>query len=251
MSSSSPDIKQSLSQVLARIDVQCEKSNRRRDSVRLVAASKTKPLELVLRSYEAGQRHFGENYVQELVEKSVAFDEQASGDNHIKWHFIGRLQSNKCKLLSRAVNLRCVETLHSVSTARQLDKAVANRDVARCSDPLDVFIQVNASGEASKSGVSSRHECSQLAADIAGECAHLRVAGVMTIGTPGRGNDDAQPDFDELVLCRRAVADTLRVDERDLALSMGMSADFEAAIDHGATHVRVGSLIFGQRNYSK
>lgn len=211
--------------------------------VRLVAVSKTKPNEMLMEAYDAGQRYFGENYVQELCGKAPELP------SDVRWHFIGPLQSNKAATLVKAVGLpglACVETVATSKLARKLDKAVSELPPNDDDDQrrrLDVYLQVNTSGEESKSGVSPGDELIALAEQVTAECPHLRIRGLMTIGSPG----DASC-FDVLVECRRALAERAEYD--DLELSMGMSGDFEEAIRNGATSVRVGSTIFGARDYS-
>ncbi|EFN58933.1 hypothetical protein CHLNCDRAFT_48564 [Chlorella variabilis] len=204
---------------------------------RLVAVSKTKPAEAVREAYEAGHRVFGENYVQELADKAPLLPQDCA------WHFIGHLQSNKVKALLEAVpNLALLETVDSAKLASKLDSTVAS--LGR--PPLAVFVQVNTSGEESKYGVEPQ-DCLALARHIHEQCPHLRLAGLMTIGMP---DYTSRPEnFRCLADCRRAVCAALGLQEGDLELSMGMSGDFEAAIEMGSTNVRVGSTIFGARQY--
>ena len=205
----------------------------------IIAVSKTKPLALLRGCYDIGQRRFGENYMQELIEKAPQMPDD------VEWHFIGHLQSNKAKKLVEAVpNLAVVETVDSLKLAKKLDAGVVDSGVA--GRVLEIFLQVNTSGESSKSGLLwPGAEAAELAASVAAECPSLRVAGVMTIGAPGD-----LTCFDQLVACRVTVAEQLGVPSRSLALSMGMSGDFESAIARGATSVRVGSSIFGARAYA-
>ena len=235
-------VKTALGDILARIDQAV--AARPADTcdspaTALVAVSKTKPVILLEAAYECGQRIFGENYAQELLEKAP----QMPGD--IRWHFIGHLQSNKAKKLVSAVpNLAVVETVDSLKLAKKLDAGVVDSGVE--GRVLDVYLQINTSGESSKSGLAwPGEEPLKLAAAVAAECPSLRVAGVMTIGAPGD-----LTCFDQLVACRVTVAEQLGVPSRSLALSMGMSGDFEPAIARGATSVRVGSSIFGARAYA-
>lgn len=204
---------------------------------RLVAVGKTKPVELLKEAYDAGQRDFGENYAQELVGKAPVLPDD------VRWHFIGALQSNKCKMLiTKVPNLAMVETVKSVKVANGLNKAC--EAIGR--EPLSVMVQVNTSGEESKAGVEPE-KATELAIHVARECTHLRLAGLMTIGMP---DYTSRPEnFTCLLDCRAAVAKELGVDPETLELSMGMSGDFEAAIAMGSTNVRVGSTIFGAREY--
>lgn len=206
-------------------------------TVRLVAVSKTKPAENIQEIYDqVGHRHFGENYFQELVEKAAVLPQD------IHWHFIGHLQSSKASRLIREVpNLFVVETLDSEKLAHKLNNACEN--VGR--SPLNVFIQVDTSGEETKSGVSNE-ELIPLVDFIIQKCPKLILKGLMTIGAPGDLSC-----FGKLVQARKAVAEHLHMEEGDLELSMGMSGDFEEAISTGATSVRVGSTIFGERIYHK
>ncbi|KAK3265329.1 hypothetical protein CYMTET_25979 [Cymbomonas tetramitiformis] len=207
--------------------------------VRLVAVSKTKPVEMLQEAYDAGQRVFGENYVQELLEKAP----QLPGD--ISWHFIGHLQSNKAKAIVKSIpNLQAVETVDSVKLANLLDKAVTEAEWQR---KLNIFVQVNTSGEESKFGVDPADVLS-LARHVHTECPGLTLSGLMTIGMP---DYTSRPEnFECLNNCRSTVAEELGIPAQDLELSMGMSGDFEQAIEMGSTNVRVGSTIFGARNYS-
>ncbi|PRW55987.1 proline synthase co-transcribed bacterial-like protein -like [Chlorella sorokiniana] len=163
----------------------------------------------------------------------------------ISWHFIGHLQSNKVKALLEAVpNLSLLETVDSEKLANKLDSTVA----ALGRPPLAVFVQVNTSGEESKYGVEPQ-DCVALARHIHTSCSNLRLAGLMTIGMP---DYSSRPEnFQCLAECRSAVCEALGLPEAEVELSMGMSGDFEQAIEMGSTNVRVGSTIFGARQYNK
>ena len=207
---------------------------------RLVAVSKTKPVVDVQAAYDAGQRDFGENYVQELAQKAPLLP------SDVRWRFIGKLQSNKVKALLSATaaggihNLHCVETVDSRKLATRLNTVCGT--VGR-EAPLHVMVQLNTSGEGTKSGVADAAAAVELARYIEGaECARLRLAGLMTIGLPAD-----ETCFAALAEARDAVGAALGRDPAELELSMGMSGDFEQAIACGATSVRVGSTIFGVR----
>lgn len=219
----------------------------------LVAVSKTKPLGLVIEAYNAGQKAFGENYIQELVEKSNN-EELEVKCPEIQWHFIGRLQSNKIKLLTSVPNLAMVQTVSSLKIANLLNSAwqkVSSR-------PLDVLIQVNTSGEErnllgsisfviEKGGVAVS-DLVDLYKAVFECCPHLNLRGLMTIGRYGYDeNLEPNPDFSCLYDCRNMVCDALGISKHSLHLSMGMSSDYEMAITMGSTLVRVGSHIFGSR----
>lgn len=228
-----------LRSVLSRVQMAAERSGRSREQVRVVAVSKTKSVPVIRQAYEAGHRVFGENYVQELVEKSP----QLPAD--IEWHFIGNLQSNKVKaLLGGVPNLEMVETVDDKKIANHLDRAVAN--LGR--KPLKVLVQVNTSGEESKSGVEPSG-CVELAKHVKLGCPNLIFSGLMTIGMLDYSS--TPENFKTMRRCRTEVCEALGISEEQCELSMGMSADFEQAIEMGSTNVRIGSTIFGPREYPK
>lgn len=210
---------------------------------RLVAVSKTKPKELVIAAYNEGQRNFGENYIQELLEKANN-PEILRDCPQIRWHFIGRLQSNKVNKFPKIPNLFMVETLESQKTAGALNNAWSSSGFP----PLSVMVQVNTSGEEQKNGIEPR-DASQLVKFLMEECPSLKFAGLMTIGMAEHDNTGPNPDFLCLAKCREQICSELGLNVSDVELSMGMSGDFEEAIRMGSTNVRVGSTIFGQRNY--
>ncbi|KAJ1905244.1 hypothetical protein IWQ60_012321, partial [Tieghemiomyces parasiticus] len=199
---------------------------------RLVAVSKTKPVDSIQAAYDIGQRHFGENYLQELVEKSRQLPQD------IRWHYIGQLQTNKCKALAEVPNLWAIETIDSVKRARALNTACQHR-----SAPLNIFVQVNTSQEENKGGIPVT-EAKTLCRYVLDECPQLHLLGLMTIGSVEHSGQIPNPDFQ---LMAKLQADLSRTLGRDLELSMGMSHDYQHALEMGATNVRVGSSIFGAR----
>jgi pyridoxal phosphate enzyme (YggS family) len=203
---------------------------------RVVAVSKTKPVEDLQAAYDAGQRWFAENYVQEICLKSPMMPAD------VGWRFIGHLQSNKVKLLLESVpSLQCIETVDTEKLANKLNTTVE----ALGRPPLECFVQVNTSGEESKYGVEPS-EVVTLCEHIARNCSNLRLGGLMTIGQP---DYTSRPEnFSTLSSCRDAVAEALGMDPSSLELSMGMSNDYPAAVEMGSTNVRVGSTIFGARS---
>lgn len=215
-----------------------------RSEPRLLAVSKTKPVEDLLEAYAVGQRDFAENYVQELIGKVT----QMPPD--VRWHFIGNLQSNKAKELVRGCGplLAAIETVDSAKLADKIDAAVASLpEVLRRTraQPLELMIQVNTSPwEGTKSGVVAA-DVPALADHIRASCSNVKLAGLMTIGAPGEPGC-----FTALCGCRDALARHLQVQPSTLRLSMGMSGDFEEAVAAGSDSVRVGSSIFGGRNYT-
>lgn len=227
-------IQQNLAHIQQQIQHTCQQANRAETSVRLLAVSKTKPIEAILSAYQAGQTAFGENYVQEGVKK-IQYCQQH--DIQLEWHFIGPLQSNKTKLVAEYFDW--IQTLDRAKIADRLN-AQRPPQVA----PLNVLIQVNISQEASKSGIQPP-ELLPLAKHIE-QLPHLRLRGIMSI--PENTQDlqqqiyyfsQMQNLFEQLKKqCPNQNIDTL---------SMGMSADMDNAIKCGSTMVRIGTAIFGQR----
>lgn len=224
-------IQANLQSVRQRIDAACRQAHRSPASVLLLAISKTFPASSIQEAYSAGQRSFGENYVQEAVEKIT----ELAGLG-IDWHFTGPLQSNKTRLV--ASHFSWVHGVDRYKIAQRLSDA---RDAHL--PPLNVCIQVNLSGEATKSGVASG-ELADLARAVA-ILPRLRLRGLMAIPEPTPDVALLRGRYAEL----RSLRDTLNTEGLGLdTLSMGMSSDLELAIEEGATIVRVGSAIFGARN---
>jgi pyridoxal phosphate enzyme (YggS family) len=219
--------------IRAKIDAAAKAAGRAPDSVRLVAVSKTHPFEKIAKLYAAGHRDFGENYVQELLEKAKLAREQ--GLEEIRWHFIGHLQTNKVKAL-----LPDVAVIHGVGSFR-LAQEISKRASA-LGRRMRVLIEVNIDDEESKSGARIS-ELRDLAEGIAA-LPQLELAGLMCIPDPGRSGGPRES-------FRRLAA--LEAELRPLThgeLSMGMTSDFPDAIAEGATLVRVGTAIFGERDSS-
>ncbi|XP_013414433.1 pyridoxal phosphate homeostasis protein [Lingula anatina] len=211
---------------------------------RLVAVSKTKPPDMVLEAYNCGQKHFGENYVQELEQKSR--DTVLEKCQDIKWHFIGPLQSKKIPKVIGVPNLFVIETIDTEKLATKLNTAWGKLEK---SDKLKIFVQVNTSKEENKSGCSP-DQCGALVSHIISSCPNLKFGGLMTIGALGYDlSKGPNPDFQELIRCRKEICESLGLRLEEIELSMGMSNDFEHAIEVGSTNVRVGSTIFGARTY--
>lgn len=218
-------LRERLEEVRARIASAAARAKRDPDAITLVAVSKTKPASDVAEAYAAGQRVFGENYAQELLEKRDALRHLPD----LEWHFVGRLQSNKAKLVARAA--RMIHAVDSDKLARELGK--------RAESPLDVLIEVNVGGEASKGGVSPAMLPSLIATIAAIE--NLRLRGLMSIPPPS----DEPRKFHRML---RELRDANGGPTRLPVLSMGMTDDLEVAIEEGATMVRVGTAIFGSRS---
>ena len=219
-----------LAEIRARIEKAAAACGRDPSSITLVAVSKTKPVEAIREAYQAGQRIFGENYAQELATKAEALADLLD----IKWHFIGHLQSNKAKLVAAHAHL--VHALDTPGTARELARRVQLYNRPR----LAVMLEVNVAGETAKHGVPPQ-EIEDLLASVA-TFPELEAVGLMTM-PPAGDLEAARSVFAALVSLRNLHGGQARLP----CLSMGMSDDLEIAIAEGATHVRVGSAIFGER----
>lgn len=214
---------------------------------RLVAVSKTKPPEMVIEAYRQGQRNFGENYVNELVDKA-SNPQILESCPEIKWHFIGHLQKNNVNKLLGVPNLFMVETVDSSKLA---DRVSSSWQRLRPSSTrkLNIMVQLNTSGEGSKHGLAAE-EAVDTVRHVLNHCSALHFSGLMTIGRYGYDlSEGPNPDFQMLLSRRQEVCAGLQLPLEQVELSMGMSTDFEHAIEVGATNVRVGSTIFGLRDY--
>jgi pyridoxal phosphate enzyme (YggS family) len=215
-------LKQRLEAVEERIDAACRRSGRKRSDITLVAVTKVFPASVVKEAYEIGLRDFGENYVQEFAGKAPELGPMPGA----RFHLIGHLQSNKAKLASELFQV--IETVDSAKLAKRLDATGAL---------LDVMIEVKLSPEESKSGADPEVVSSVI--DAIGECRNLKLTGLMTMPPWSDDAELSRPYFRKL----REIGDRVGLPQ----LSMGMSHDLEVAIEEGATHVRVGTALFGKR----
>jgi hypothetical protein len=226
-------LKQRLEQVKERIRQACESCGRETDSVRLVAVSKTIAADLVREAIEAGVTILGENYVQEARDKFNALVQYP-----VSWHFIGHLQSNKAKYAVRLFDL--IHSVDSLKLARELDKQAAKVDKIQ-----QILVQVNISGEDTKSGISPE-ESPRLIAEIS-QLQNIAVKGLMTMPPYFYQPEKVQPFFAALRKLRDQIKEQSQPNVSLGELSMGMTGDFEVAIKEGATLVRIGTAIFGER----
>jgi hypothetical protein len=217
-----------LQQVRARLAAAVTTAGRAPGSVHLVAVSKLQPTSAIRAAYAAGQRDFGENYVQELQQKATELADLSD----LRWHMIGHLQRNKARVVAPLASL--VHTVHSAELASELDK--------RAKGPLRVLIEVNVGGEAQKSGCVPEALGNVLAA--VGAAQKLVLAGLMCVPPHTADPSAARPYFEELARLQKLHGGAERLPE----LSMGMTADLEQAVAAGATIVRVGTAIFGDRS---
>lgn len=220
--------------VRARIEAACAAAGRPRDAVRLLPVSKTRPASDVLVAYDAGCRRFGENKAQDARAKAA----ELAGTPGLEWVMIGHLQSNKARLVAEFASE--FQALDSVPLAAELD-----RRLHAAGRTLDVLIQVNTSGEASKSGLPPQ-DVVAFAAQLRPFDA-LRVRGLMTLALPSPDPAPVAACFARMLDAQRALRDAAVPGQTYDELSMGMSGDFELAIAHGATVVRIGTAIFGRR----
>jgi pyridoxal phosphate enzyme (YggS family) len=216
-----------------RIGTACARAGRSPEDVILVAVSKTFPPEKIREVLASGVPDIGENYAQELLRKREALP-----DPSIRWHFIGHLQSNKVKQILGFVHM--IQAVDSVDIAREIDKRGA--DLGRT---IDVLIEVNTTGEASKYGVMPR----RVGEFLKGlePLSSVRVCGLMTMGFFGPDPEVSRPLFRQLRLLRDDLSGLRQHNVHMRHLSMGMTGDFEVAIEEGATIVRIGTAIFGPR----
>ena len=227
----------SISENLSRIQQQIEQisAEYQRENVRLLAVSKTKPVQAIEEAIRADQCAFGENYVQEGVEKIAYF----SGNKSLEWHFIGPLQSNKSRLV--AEHFDWIQTVDRFKIAERL-----NDQRPEHLPPLNVLIQINISDESSKSGIQPE-EMFSLAEKIS-QFPRLKLRGLMAIPKP-----ESEPEQQKIAL--RKMKDLFNRLQQQFesvdTLSMGMSDDMASAIECGSTMVRIGTAIFGERNYSQ
>lgn len=216
-----------------RIAQAADKYARNPKDIKLLAVSKTKPVEQIVNAYDAGQRHFGENYVQEAEEKASSLK---SSHPDIVWHFIGPLQSNKSRIV--AENFNWMHTLSREKIARRLDE---QRPLTL--PPLNVCIQVNISNEASKSGIPAKEVLAL--AKVITSLPKLKLRGLMAIPTATSDVEVQHQEFMQLKSLFEELKQTVPLID---TLSMGMSQDLEIAIANGSTMVRIGSAIFGARD---
>jgi PLP dependent protein len=229
-------VSENVARIRERIENAARRAGRDPEAITLMAVSKTFPPERICEAYEAGLRVFGENRVQEFASKSGAVRDLTGA----QWHLIGHLQSNKA---SKAAELfHAIDSIDSLKLAERLN-VVAEKLEKR----LDVLIEINVGSEQAKSGVNPRSNELEALLDAAPNLPHLRIRGLMTIPPYTENPEEARPYFRRLrELWNEISARQLPAISMD-SLSMGMSHDFEVAIEEGSTCVRIGTAIFGER----
>lgn len=203
--------------------------------IKLIAVSKTKPLESIMEAYEAGQRIFGENMVQELVEKHEKLPED------IEWHLIGHLQTNKVKYIAPFISM-----IHSVDSMKLLQEI--NKQALKNNRVIDCLLQLEIADEETKFGMDLAEAIELLRSDEFKELKNIRICGVMGIATLTDNPKMTAEEFYELSTFFKGLKDTFfRKDPAFKEISMGMSGDYKLAIEKGSTMIRLGSTIFGGR----
>ena len=229
-------VKENLKEVEENIVQACKRAGRDREEVTLIAVSKTKPVAMIEEAIDYGMKNFGENKVQEMTEKMDTISEK------LNWHLIGHLQRNKVKYIVDRVYL--IHSVDSLRLAQQIDEEAKKKDVV-----CNVLIEVNIANEESKFGVS-KEELKNLLDEIK-NLTNIQVKGLMTIAPFVDDPEDNRKYFREMhklfVDMSHENADNIKME----ILSMGMTGDYQVAIEEGATMVRVGTGIFGERNYNK
>lgn len=229
------DICQNLKSVQQRIQNACANAGRSSDEITLIAVSKMKPLDDIREAFSCGQIHFGENRAKELQDKMDACDEE-----QIQWHMVGALQTNKIKYMVKRVNW--IDSVPKKKTLREIEKRASRIDRV-----INTLIQVNISGEDQKSGCDPDNLKNVLT--YASGLKHARVRGLMGMATFVKDPEEVRSEFRLLRELREEHlsynCENIQLDH----LSMGMTNDMEVAVEEGATMVRVGRAIFGERNY--
>lgn len=228
-------LKEQLEQVKQNIQEACEKVKRNRDEVTLIAVSKTKPIEVLHEAYDLGVRVFGENKVQELVDKYEALPKD------IEWHLIGHLQTNKVKYIIDKVAM--IHSVDSLKLAETIEKEAAKKDCI-----ANILVEVNVAEEDSKFGLKVDEVLPFI--EKISTFPHIRVKGLMTIAPFVENAEENRDIFTNLHKLSVDI-EAKNIDNTSMSvLSMGMTNDYEVAVEEGATMVRVGTGIFGARNYN-
>lgn len=228
-------INENLMQVRKNIEAACQKAGRNPEEVTLIAVSKTKPVPMLEEAYQAGSRDFGENKVQEIMDKYPVLPDD------IRWHMIGHLQRNKVKYIVDKVYL--IHSVDSLRLAEEISKEAVKKQVT-----VSVLVEINVAGEESKFGTTAR-EAAALVEEIA-KLPNMIVKGLMTIAPYVENPEENRLYF---AMLRQIYVDIIHKNIDNVCmkeLSMGMTGDYETAITEGATYIRIGTGIFGEREYT-
>jgi PLP dependent protein len=226
-------IAENLKNLLQRIEQACLKCGRQSQEVRLIAVSKTFPVNDIQEAISAGHKDFGENYVQELLAKH-----QILSGTPLHWHFIGHLQSNKVKYIGEFIHL--IHSVDNISLGREISKRAERNNRIQ-----DILVEVLTTEEATKYGV--RPEKAIALIKELSQLQHLRICGLMTMGPFSDNPDDSRQSFRSVRELKKEIESAGIENVNLLHLSMGMTHDFEVAIEEGSTMVRIGTAIFGRR----
>ncbi len=235
--------------VLERMTLAAHRAGRSVEDVTLIAVTKTWPVDVIVEAYEVGMRHFGENRAEELAEKRPYFTQQLGADNGITWHFIGTLQSRKTRLIAEHA-----DTFHALDRLK-----IANRLSQQCGElnrVLPFFLEVNLSGEMSKSGLdasdweNSATQQAKLRSIVqqVSNLPNISLVGLMTMAPWNVETAVIRSVFRRTKALSEWMQNEIPEIKQPLQLSMGMTDDFEIAIEEGATHIRVGRALFGERH---
>ena len=227
-------LKDNFKEVEARIQAACERAGRKREEVTLIAVSKTKPVQMLQEAYDLGNRIFGENKVQEIVDKYDALPAD------ISWHMIGHLQRNKVKYIIDKVTL--IHSVDSLRLAETIEKEAAKKGVT-----ADILIEVNVAKEDTKYGVMPE-DAARLVSQIS-VMPHIRIKGLMAIAPFVTNPEENRIYFQRLRNLAVDIGENKSDNVTMSVLSMGMTNDYEIAIEEGATMIRVGTGLFGARSY--
>ena len=230
-------IKENVAEVESRIQAACERAGRKREEVTLIAVSKTKPVSDIYEVIETGIKDYGENKVQEMCNKIETIKEP------LNWHMIGHLQTNKVKYIIDKVSM--IHSVDSYKLAEEINKRAGQHGIT-----MDILIQVNSAQEESKFGIST-DETEELIRRILENCPNIKIRGLMCIAPFAEDPNDIRVYFAEV---KKLYDQYSQIEHERLDfqyLSMGMSHDFEVAILEGSNLIRVGTAIFGERDYSK
>ena len=229
-------IKENLSEVRANIKAACERSNRNSSEVTLIAVSKTKPVEMIYEAIACGETEFGENKVQEMCDKIEVIKEP------VHWHLIGHLQTNKVKyIVDKAYLIHSVDSYH---LAQKIQDEAEKKNV-----DVDILVQVNVANEETKFGLATEETVDMV--EKISKLSRVHIKGLMTIA-PFVENPEENREIFRKIKQFSVDIKHKNIDNVDMSvLSMGMTGDYEVAIEEGATHVRVGTGIFGERNYNR
>lgn len=230
------NIAENIKDILNNISISAQKTGRDKNDIELIAVSKTKPVSDLMEAYNFGVRDFGENYVQELTDKIPQMPDD------VRWHMIGHLQTNKVKYIVGKVYM--IHSVDSFKLAKEISKESIKHDIT-----TKILVEINVAGEESKFGTSDMDFNKNLVKEIS-ELPNIEICGLMTIA-PYTNDSETNREYFKALYNLSKDEEIAALLPNTPCLSMGMSGDYQVAVEEGATFVRVGSSIFGERNYNK